>query len=147
MTNLKKQKKRRQPQKYHQPVYIDDCWSHFRLLTMKSHLNTCIQSIFVIGQVLEKSDGIFDLKCYKNKNNERIHRQPQKYHQPVYIDDCWYHFKLITMNSHGVTYIQSLWVLVQVLVKSDGIFHIKFFKNPNIKKSPGNPQNIINQYT
>jgi hypothetical protein len=46
-----------------------------------------------------------------------------------------------------LTYIQSLWVLVQVLVKSDGIFHIKRFKKPKYQKIPGNPKNIINQYT
>jgi hypothetical protein len=123
----------RQPQKYHQSVYIDECWSHFRLLTMKSHADTYIQSLWVLDQVLAKLDGIFHVECNKNTNIESIHRQPQKYHQSVYMDDCWSHFRLLTMNSQGDTYIQSLGVLGTVLAKSDGIFHIKCYKNTNIE--------------
>jgi hypothetical protein len=111
----------RQPQIYHQSVYIDDCWYHFRLLTMNNHVNTYIQSLWVIYQILAKSVEIFNLHCYKNTKIESINRQPQKYHQPVYVDDCWSHSSLLTMKNHVNTSIQSLWVLDQVMAKSGGI--------------------------
>jgi hypothetical protein len=120
-----------QPQKYHQPVYIDDFWSHFRLLTLKNHGVTYIQSLWVLYQVLAKSNGIFHIQCYKDTKIKSIYRRPQKYHQPVYIDDCWSHSSLLTMKNHVNTYIQRLWVLDQVLEKSDGILHIECCKNTN----------------
>jgi hypothetical protein len=93
------------------------------------------------------SDGIFHIKCKTPPNIERFLWEPQKYYQPVYKYDCWSHFRLLTMKSHCDTYIQSLWVLVQVPAKSDGIFHIKCKKNQILKDSFRNHKNIINQLT